>query len=282
MMIAPAAVLAFLRTATKFSQADLYTVTLITGQVLTWTDAATSLTVGGTTFVAGPLLKRGAIKSSVGLSADDTTLEILGNSFQVSGIAVNLFALNGGFDGALVQLDRIVMPTYGDTSLGSYLRWRGRITQVEPSSSGVKFTVASDLQLLDIQMPRNIFQPTCNATLYDGACGINPATYRASGGIYGGTAYAVNTNIIAADSIYDLGVLTILDGPLAGVTRTIKASHASGAFDVWLSFPAIPTTGNIQVLPGCDKNLSTCSSKFSNTNRFRGFPYIPPPATAKL
>jgi len=35
-----------------------------------------------------------------------------------------------------------------------------------------------------------------------------------------------------------------------------------------------------QLLPGCDRTISTCGSVFNNAVHFGGFPYIPTPETA--
>src|ERR1700738_4852068 len=38
--------------------------------------------------------------------------------------------------------------------------------------------------------------------------------------------------------------------------------------------------GQFQLLPGCDRTLSTCTNLFNNVILYGGFPYIPTPETA--
>ena len=49
--------------------------------------------------------------------------------------------------------------------------FKGRLGDVDQiGRTTAKLTVNSDLVLLDIDMPRNVYQPTCLHTLYDSGC----------------------------------------------------------------------------------------------------------------
>lgn len=84
---------------------------------------------------------------------------------------------------------------------------------------------------------------------------------------------------------FDLGVVTFTSGALLGQSR-IVASYAhdgisgNNTLAVIPAFPVSPGPGDtFNVLPGCDKQQTTCSGKFANLANFGGFPYIPTPET---
>jgi hypothetical protein len=56
---------------------------------------------------------------------------------------------------------------------------------------------------------------------------------------------------------------------------------AGGWVYVRLAFLSPILAGDqFQLLPGCDRTLSTCTHVFNNAIHFGGFPYIPTPETA--
>jgi uncharacterized phage protein (TIGR02218 family) len=58
-------------------------------------------------------------------------------------------------------------------------------------------------------------------------------------------------------------------------------SWQSNVIDLIAPFPVIPLVGDaFTIYPGCDKQQSTCATKFGNLIHFRGFPYVPENSTA--
>jgi uncharacterized phage protein (TIGR02218 family) len=56
--------------------------------------------------------------------------------------------------------------------------------------------------------------------------------------------------------------------------------NAGGAVTVIYPWPFAPQNGDqFTIYPGCDKTLDTCTNKFGNRPRFRGFKFIPIPET---
>ncbi|MCU0624551.1 MAG: phage BR0599 family protein, partial [Gemmatimonadaceae bacterium] len=80
---------------------------------------------------------------------------------------------------------------------------------------------------------------------------------------------------------FDLGIVRFTSGALSGVSRVVRSHvQSGGVLRLVAPLPAAPAPGDgIAVTPGCDKRQATCSSKFSNLARFRGYPYIPVPET---
>jgi hypothetical protein len=86
---------------------------------------------------------------------------------------------------------------------------------------------------------------------------------------------------------YNLGKISFTSGVLNGQSRMIRASiynsGSSASITVSTPFPAAPSTGDsFRIYQGCDKSWAGTNGcpKFSNTARFRGFPFVPQPVTA--
>jgi uncharacterized phage protein (TIGR02218 family) len=76
-------------------------------------------------------------------------------------------------------------------------------------------------------------------------------------------------------------MLVFTSGAHAGDTYGIRADDGAGNLMPTTPLPTPPANGDgITVYPGCDKQQSTCSGKFSNLQHFEGFPYVPVPETA--
>jgi uncharacterized phage protein (TIGR02218 family) len=145
-------------------------------------------------------------------------------------------------------------------------------------------SVESDLALLNVQMPKNLIQVGCVHTLFDGGCALLKATYTTSGATTAtvtATATTFSTGLTQAAGYYSLGVITFTSGANNGLSRTIQNySNTSGQVTLVAPLPSAPATGDtFTIIPGCDKQQATCSSKFANLSHFRGFPYVPVPET---
>ena len=137
-----------------------------------------------------------------------------------------------------------------------------------------EITVNSDLALLDIQMPRNLYMPTCNHVLYDSGCGLVKNAFGANGSVGSGSS---NAQIVwsSSSSNYEQGTITFTSGVNNGVTANIKSADSG---NLYLSYPLLqaPATGDtFTAYQGCDHTMSTCQSKFNNLTNFRGFPFVP-------
>lgn len=272
-----------------FLMADLYTVTLVGGQISRWADCDISLVLGGNTFTAAgtggaPLLKRGKTRCVVGLEVDTLDLELLcgDGAAQLLGIPLVQSAANGALDGARIKLERVFMPKWGDTSAGSIVLFEGNVAGVEPSSTAVKLTVKSELERLNVQMPRHLYQPGCNHAVYDTGCALVKATYTVTGTATGTpTTTTIPSARAEANGYFNLGVLTVTSGAAAGARRAVK-DFTGGTFTLALPLPTAMAPGDtFSVYPGCDKTRGTCNTKFANLGRFRGFPFVPRPETAR-
>ena len=114
------ALIALLDSSEQFIMADLYTFTLVGGAVLRYSAAPTALTVNGQTFALGPKFERSKTKVVIGVQVDELEVKVYPDPTDLIGDLPFLEAAwQGQLDGALLQLERAFMPTYGDTSPGN-------------------------------------------------------------------------------------------------------------------------------------------------------------------
>lgn len=263
----------------EFCIADLLTV-VTPAATFRWTSADLNITHGGNTFVVFPF-ERGSTRTMIGTEVDTFDLTLFVNEQSlIGGIPVSHFASNGGFDGAAITLERAFLASWGVLPTGALRMFSGRVSEVVPSRTEVAITVKSDMELLNIRMPRNVYQAGCPNTLFDSGCGLNKASFAVNSACLSGSSKtSISSALAQSAGFFDLGTITFTSGPNAGVTRTVK-SYASGSFKLSLPLPYAPTTGDtFTAYPGCDRTQATCEIKFNNKGNFRGLPYIPVPET---
>lgn len=278
---------ALLNAGGPFRFADLYEITLFAGTVLRWTGSDYDVVYGGNTFLSsGPKITRGPVREAAGLTVDtlDVSLGVGDRAVTLGGIGLVQAAKNGAFDAARFVLYRAFMPNFGDTSLGVLLRFSGEVGEVDPLTTAVGLIVKSDMQKLQVMIPRNLITPACSHILFDAGCGLTKASFAVNGTMTAGsTALSILSAVGGASGYYNLGVLVVTSGPSTGA-RVPIASFASGTFGLGIALPFAPTGGGgdtFTVYPGCDKTSATCNTKFSNLTRFRGFPNVPRPESAR-
>ncbi len=296
MKTASPALIAFLNALRPTSDAalmmaDCYTFTLASGSAvglaggltLAYTDLDVSVSLGGVTFLAnGPQVSGLKYKCSTGVNVDQQQITLSAWGGATLGGVTFLQALQQGvLDGAEIRRDRAFFSSLAGipplTPIGSVLLFKGRVASIdEIGRTTAKITVASDLTLLDIDMPRNVYAPNCIHVLYDGGCGVSRSAYTLAGTVgAGSTLTAIEWGSATAN--FAQGSLTFTSGANEGVTATIKSGWTGGVLLAY-PLPHVPATGDAFTASwGCDHTQSTCSSKFSNLANFRGFPFVPPP-----
>ena len=87
------------------------------------------------------------------------------------------------------------------------------------------------------------------------------------------------TDVSNPTGYFDQGTIQFTSGPNAGQIRTIR-SQVGGVITVVLGLLEPPNDGDTFIAyPGCDRTRATCSAKFSNLLRHRGFKDVPIPET---
>jgi uncharacterized phage protein (TIGR02218 family) len=206
----------------------------------------------------------------------------------------------GQFDGAAVELDRFFAPPQAtgsgplDTSLGVVLWFYGHIAECEVGRSRIAIRVKPLMNILAVQqMPRRLYQASCNHVLGDSMCGYDRMLGKNAAGVLteigavtivalaGSTQAQIGTGFSPNPATaYDEGTITAVSGANRGATRTI--TELTGGIirllKPWLS--PVSVGDMFQLLPGCDHTPQTCQTVLQNIARYGGFPYVPPPESA--
>jgi uncharacterized phage protein (TIGR02218 family) len=263
--------------------AECFTFITTTGTQYTWTNVDYPVIYNGSTFLAnGPLVQGLKYKASTGLEVDKQQITIAARPTDTINGAPFLLALrDGAFDGAPVYRDRVFLTAPNGSVVGGVRMFQGRVSTVDNvGRTSARLTVASDLVILDYDMPRNLFSPTCLHTLYDAGCGVIRGTYAVSGTAGSGST---SSHIIFSGALaqHAQGSLVFTSGANANVRSTVKSVSVGSALNLMYPLPFAPSPGDAFIVyAGCDHTQNTCQAVFNNLANFRGFPYVPPPQLA--
>jgi len=269
----------------QFYAAFLFQFSLIDGTKLYYTSGDRDIVSNGNTYLcggkSGPFFRAAGDNMTCswkrGLEVDNLQFSVYPGNATVEGVPFIAACKNGVFDGAELQMERAYMPTYGDTSYGTVITFVGRVAEIDAGRSSASFTIANHLELLNQQMPRNLYQASCMNSLYDASCTLNRESFGVNGSAgTGSTAIAIKA---AFGSTYNLGVIKFTSGTNAGLSRTVKSADGT-TISLINPLPGPPAPGDtFRIYRGCDKTTTSCGT-FSNIANFRGFPTIPVAETA--
>ncbi len=262
--------------------ADCFTFSLLSGLVLTYTNADVPIALNGYSYVANSVLVDGLnYKCAVGLDVDQQKITISARPLDTIGGVPFLQALrNGVLDGCEITRERVFLTAWNAPPLGSVLLFKGRVATIDSlGRTTAEITVNSDLALLDIQIPRNLYSPACVHVLFDSGCGLVKNVYGANGAVGAGTT---NLSIAwsGASAAYAQGTIVFTSGVNGGISANVKSASSTA---LTLAYPLLnaPAVGDtFTAYQGCDHSMATCKAKFNNLANFRGFPFIPPPTYA--
>jgi len=283
------AVVNLLNSGLPFGRAELYTFKLDEGTTLHYCEWDVDIVYGGNTYShVGPLFKRNQSKFVRGLSMDELRLTVFPlPSNLILGTPWLSAAHLGALDGAEVALDfaffdLAVSPTQVVVPVGVVNWFTGRVSDIPAlDRMSCEMIVRSDIERLDIRLPRNLYQPGCLNTLFDSACKVNRSAYMLSGVVAVGVSpsnFAISGPAAAQPAgYYNQGTVLFTSGANAGVKRTVK-NWASQTVELFNALRLQPQAGDgCTLIPGCDKTKATCTSKFNNVVNFRGMPHVPIP-----
>ena len=281
---------------------ELFTLTLTTGDVLTYTDFDSDVVIGGTRFVGTGLVipERGNIKSKVGTEVDEMQLDFLlgqddyGNPANVlRGMTMQMLAAAGWLDQATVLVQRLFWQVVGVLPpWGPVWKFSGFVAKPsEISTMLVALDTVSWTQKLQRQVPNTIMQPGCPYQVFDQRCGVNAATY-AIACVAGAGSSGVLLKAAAltqADGWFDNGYVVFTSGANQGLACSIKTYALANG--IQLDVPLLMTIApgdTFTAYPGCDYTSATCGAKFNNLGtattpgRYGGWDFVPAPEVAFL
>ena len=262
--------------------ADCYTFTLATGLILTFTNADVPVTLNGYVYLANSILVDGLkYKCTTGLEVDQQKITISAkNSDTIGGNPVLQALAQGVFDSAEIQRERAFLNSWSAADaanpIGSVILFKGRVGTIDSiGRSSAEITVNSDLVLLDLMMPRNIYSPACQHVLYDSGCGLVKSAFATSGTVGAGSTF-ITINWSGTSGNFNQGTITFTSGQNTGVSATVKTTNPGVSLTLAYPLYVAPAAGDsFTVYWGCDHTMNTCQTKFNNLANFRGFPFVP-------
>ncbi|HTT82320.1 MAG TPA: DUF2163 domain-containing protein [Rhizomicrobium sp.] len=271
---------------------ELFTYTLANGTVYRWTSFDLSLTVGSDTWLSArdgaPVITRNRFSVKNTVEIPELELRLGCSDTLLSNLKRQIH--NGLFDGARAEMDRVFMPSPGDTQYGYVVKFNGRQSSAVIDAEGITLTAKGDNVLMNQQAPRNLYQTTCLHTFCDAGCGLNPASFTVAGTVIAApSASAIQWSPPSGlnNSLFALGTITMTSGAAEGQTRTIASAEA-GTSSVWINliYPLYeqPVPGDtFNALMGCARSQNACQNHtdtsggtVNNQSNFRGYPYTPP------
>ena len=245
------------------------------GTAFGFTDHDRDLAFDGTTFEAATGFTASEIKDALGLSVDN--LEV---SSALKSERLNEDDLAAGlYDDAAVEIWRV---NWQDMDQRILMR-SGSLGEVR--RAGAAFTAEVRGLAHYLQQPNGrLFQSGCDADLGDARCGIDlddPA-FRGTGTVL----TAPSTRLLTASGLgafasgwFTRGLVTFTSGANASRRQEVKRHTLAGSeatIELWQPMAlAIAPSDAFTIAAGCDKQFTTCKSKFANTVNFRGFPHMP-------
>lgn len=267
------------------------------------TDGTNIWTSDGVRISSGDSTSTGQAHWKTGLDVDTWQLTFIPRAFdQITGALFPdkigdvpwLEAVDGGaLDYADVEISRAYFattPTYplapgGAPLVGAPLViFAGLVAELDTTHMIATVTLRDYRTLLTTQSPPHVFQAGCRHTLFDVGCTLLAANFMKTGVVaVGSTKQAVIGNALAAPTgsgTYALGRIIFTSGKNNTFARTIADWDGNWLLSLVnpLAFdPAVGDTFN--VLPGCDKQFSTCSA-FGNSPNFGGQEFVPAAETS--
>jgi len=242
-------------------EAELYTIEtpLSTGY---YTSYYKDIVYNNNTYLA-TVLKRDRITYSLDIAEDNKlNIHILPSTFTKQNIFTEILS---DIKITIQKLDMV--------SGAIATKYTGHISGIAMSGDVAVVTLSGKDKALDFNVPRFIYQSTCNNQLFDSKCKIASVDYSDIA-----TVTSVSGNDISIPltgrpaGFYTLGYVKY-QGEYRFITN--HTGGTSETLTLLRPFSVDVTGKSVIVYAGCDKSAPTCATKFNNITNFTGFAYIP-------
>ena len=297
MKSANAELLGLFSTDQHFEQFDLYTFTLRTGLVLRYANCNFDVVYGGNTFLcarnggvvidedqdSGPRAHwtKGFDTGTWEVCVMPRDVDLIGDKAWTTAVRVGLL------DEATVRVDRGYILEWPTTislvPIGTVNVFVGRVAEIDFGRSSVSINMNDPRELLDTQMPRNLYSAMCRYALFDTGCTLTRASFAVAATVTSVVDdQALGINASQAADYFSLGEIVFTSGANNGLRNMVRQwSQGPALADLLTQMPfAVAVGDTVTLYPGCDKRTSTCDGKFSNLANFGGEPFIPAPESA--
>src|SRR5512137_2152632 len=176
-------------------RADLLKITLPGGAIYRWTTAEVDVTCDGNTYSASdgstvPFFKRSNITQMLDLQVSTMDVDLAGilNSLPIGQVVSSHF-----FDGAAVELRLLISTGPTDTANGSVSWFTGNVAGFEVKKDIAQLHVKSDIEKINVALPRFTLSPSCRNIVYDANCGLVCASWTLAGTVSARTSTTLTT-----------------------------------------------------------------------------------------
>lgn len=250
----------YLATTTNLLFADLWTIVLVNGVTVNYTNWDVDLKVGSVTYQADDVIVDGAeIDWTYGLQANSTDVTAYPSPLSiVGGVPFLTACAYGQFDRANITRLRLFMPTPGDASLGAVTLFQGQITEVEATRYTAKLSCKDAKNLLNIYMPRRQFQPTCSWVFGDANCGFDRTSTAVTAAVTAGSSGSLllASALTQVAGFFNNGTVKFTSGVNSGISRSIK-NFSPGTVTLVAPFPQQAAVGDaFTIMQGCTKSFA--------------------------
>jgi uncharacterized phage protein (TIGR02218 family) len=240
-----------------------------------FTDHDAPVVFDGVTYEAASGFTASEVQSSLGLAVDNLTV-----AGALSSASLNEHDLAAGlYDDADIEIWRVnwVSPDQ------RVLMRKGNLGQVSRGKTAFQAEVRGLAHKLNQSVGR-AYGYSCDADLGDARCTISLAgpTFTGTGtvaSVIDARRFSVSGLGTYADGWFGGGKLVFSSGANAARGMEVKRHGVAGtgvSIELWQAMSEAVAVGDaFTVTAGCDKQFSTCKTKFDNALNFRGFPYMP-------
>jgi len=275
----------------QFVWAECFTIAPLEGPVMRFTDVQEDVSIVGWNDVSRYSYKARDViltglraRSTIGVEVDEQDISIAysDSSLFQTWLPWPQALLQGRLDGATVSRDRALASAFGAPWIGVTRMFSGQVSSLDAVGRTIShFKVKSGLERLNIQMPRDLYVPTCKNVWGDTRCGVNQSDFAALGTI---GASPTRTSIPWASSAasYAGGKIHITNTDSVTRVRSILRADAT---HLTLTYPLDfdPVAGmEFTAYPGCPRTMTGCQVFHGATwmNFFAGAPFVPVAETA--
>ncbi len=273
-MSAKTELISHLKTGTT-TTCHTWQVTRKDGRAFGFTDHDLDLEFEGTLFKANSGLTGGALQQTTGLAVDNA--EVIGSLSDAAVSETDLLA--GRFDGAEV----VTWLVNWQNTDQRMIRFRGTFGEIHLANGSFRVELRGLSEALN-QSRGSVYHATCSAVLGDQKCRVDLSqptfmleTAIKKTGKKG--EYFLPSQPGFPNRWFEWGRARVVSGLAEGLTAVVKFDQEAGGFrkiELIVDFDLVPEVGDLVLLQaGCDKQATTCRTKFNNFLNFRGFPHIP-------
>ena len=282
------------------------------GQTIYATNSQLPVKFGGNTYQPSQFgaWSRGSVTTKIGLESNSCDLTVFADNqvpVYFPGTSSLILLLDGIKYGLLGDANVTVYTLYNSSFLPGYAfptvtgptggslvetKFVGQVGNIgNIGMTKAQITVQDMMYLLNIQVPRRVFQASCSHTLYDAGCTLAAATFTKTGAV-GSVTYPYQFQTSAhiaptsAAGTFTQGVLTWTSGANAGLSYFVRAWTSGTPDTIQLDvqpISAIQAGDTFSIRQGCNKTLVSCTDLQGATNamtNYGGQPETPVPETA--